>query len=984
LDNILGLPINTLFFALLIVFCLIAAVIVVLIWRNRVIFKLGIRNIPKRPAQTALIIVGLMLSTIIISAAFGTGDTINYTYKSLVTESLGNADEIIVGSAGSNVSNTTFFNYSLYTKLAEEVSGYNKIDGLLPLIREHAPLVNMTNMQSEPGITVFAPETAEYTTFTHLTDENGQPVSLNNLSSNEVFLDQTTTEDLKVKPGDELTLYLGGKPEIVTIKSTVKDASTGNSQFLIMPLSTAQSILGQQGNINAIYVSNTGNQIGGAVYTDDVKTYINPFLTENDMVINNTKESTLQSVNQDASSFTTIFMGFGLFSIAAGILLIFLIFMMLAAARKPEMGIARAIGTRRGHLVQMFLFEGVTYDIGAAAIGALLGIAVTWGMVNVMSQVFSTAGGIVFHIELRSLVISFILGILVTFCTILFASWRVSRLNIVRAIRDLPEPRTKRKGKGGWVLNIVLLVVGLLILAAGIVSKEGALLYVGVCLTVIGLALLAKRFGLKERAAFSLAGILILAWSLMPIQAFSIFGQIKMGIDMFFIAGVMMVLGAVWVVIFNLDWIMRVVTVVLGRFRSIVPALRTAVAYLWDNRVRTGMTLAMFSLVVFTIIFMSVIIAVNSASFKQANSYSGGYNIIGNVSYNSPIPDINSAIKSAPTLNANDFTAVAAETTLFPEMQQVGVSNQNWNNYVIRGVDNEFLDTNDFNLAVTAKGYKSAGDVWKAIEINPNLAVITADAVPSRDNFNINIGSQSFELTGLYIEDKTMSPIPLAVKDTATGTSINLTIIGVMQPGNMNYGVITSTANLQTLATGIPPTTYLFKLKAGSDADKIAENINSTFLINGMQAKSVMDILQQASENSRTIDTLLQGFMSLGLLVGIAALGVISVRSVIERHHEIGMLRAIGFTQGTVRLSFLLESSVISFLGILVGVILALLLSYNVIDFMKNQLGGLQYSIPWLQILLISLGAFVASLLTTILPAHQAAATYPAESLRHE
>jgi len=200
----------------------------------------------------------------------------------------------------------------------------------------------------------------------------------------------------------------------------------------------------------------------------------------------------------------------------------------------------------------------------------------------------------------------------------------------------------------------------------------------------------------------------------------------------------------------------------------------------------------------------------------------------------------------------------------------------------------------------------------------------------------------------------------------------------------MNYGVITSTANLQTLAAGIPPTTYLFKLKAGSDAGKIAENINSTFLINGMQAKSVMDILQQASKNSRTMDTLLQGFMSLGLLVGIAALGVISVRSVIERHHEIGMLRAIGFKQGTVRLSFLLESSVISFLGILIGVILALLLSYNVIDFMKNQLGGLQYSIPWLQILLISLGAFVASLLTTILPAHQAAATYPAESLRHE
>ena len=69
------------------------------------------------------------------------------------------------------------------------------------------------------------------------------------------------------------------------------------------------------------------------------------------------------------SFFTT----FGSFSIAAGILLIFLIFVMLAAERRSELGIARAVGTRRGHLVQMFIFEGVAYDLAAALVGALLG-----------------------------------------------------------------------------------------------------------------------------------------------------------------------------------------------------------------------------------------------------------------------------------------------------------------------------------------------------------------------------------------------------------------------------------------------------------------------------------------------------------------------------------------------------------------------------------------------------------------------------------
>ena len=54
-----------------------------------------------------------------------------------------------------------------------------------------------------------------------------------------------------------------------------------------------------------------------------------------------------------------MFTTFGSFSIAAGILLIFLIFVMLAAERRSELGIARAVGTRRSHLVQTFLFEGV-------------------------------------------------------------------------------------------------------------------------------------------------------------------------------------------------------------------------------------------------------------------------------------------------------------------------------------------------------------------------------------------------------------------------------------------------------------------------------------------------------------------------------------------------------------------------------------------------------------------------------------------------
>ena len=87
------------------------------------------------------------------------------------------------------------------------------------------------------------------------------------------------------------------------------------------------------------------------------------------------------------------FTTFGSFSIAAGILLIFLVFVMLATERRGELGIARAIGTRRGHLVQTFTFEGAAYDLLAALVGALLGAAFAFLMVFVMAAAFDTAAG---------------------------------------------------------------------------------------------------------------------------------------------------------------------------------------------------------------------------------------------------------------------------------------------------------------------------------------------------------------------------------------------------------------------------------------------------------------------------------------------------------------------------------------------------------------------------------------------------------------
>ena len=79
-----------------------------------------------------------------------------------------------------------------------------------------------------------------------------------------------------------------------------------------------------------------------------------------------------------------------------------------------------------------------------------------------------------------------------------------------------------------------------------------------------------------------------------------------------------------------------------------------------------------------------------------------------------------------------------------------------------------------------------------------------------------------------------------------------------------------------------------------------------------------------------------------------------------------------------------MESSVVAVLGTLVGVVLGLALAIQLIDYMGKMTPGLLLVIPWAELVLLVVGAYAASLLTTYLPARQASQVFPAEALRYE
>src|SRR5512137_1623479 len=154
MHELFGVSLTIIAIVMLILFGIVAILVVSLALRNRIMFKLGVRNIPKRPVQTALIIFGLMLSTVLITAAFSTGDTVVYTIRSLATDALGNTDEVVAAPNRETAPDSGYFDYTLFGQVSEGLSGAGvHVDGVLPVIREQVPLINPGLMLSAPSVT---------------------------------------------------------------------------------------------------------------------------------------------------------------------------------------------------------------------------------------------------------------------------------------------------------------------------------------------------------------------------------------------------------------------------------------------------------------------------------------------------------------------------------------------------------------------------------------------------------------------------------------------------------------------------------------------------------------------------------------------------------------------------------------------------------------------------------------------------------------
>ena len=272
--ELFGIPVGTLLVVLATALVAALGAVGVLAARNRVLLRLGVRNVTRRGSRTALIVIGLMLGTAIIAAALATGDTMSHAIRAGAIASLGQTDERIsatgaetdIGSRLGAATGVEYFDQGAVHRVDAALRGSGLVDGITPAIIEPVAVQDPARRQNEPRITLFAADPDRMAGFGPILSAHGRAVSLAALGPGELYLNRHAAHELHARPGDRVLVFAGrARPASMRVRDVVRYDGAGTADSaLLLPLARAQLLLGESERIRYVLISNRGGSTSGA------------------------------------------------------------------------------------------------------------------------------------------------------------------------------------------------------------------------------------------------------------------------------------------------------------------------------------------------------------------------------------------------------------------------------------------------------------------------------------------------------------------------------------------------------------------------------------------------------------------------------------------------------------------------------------------------------------------------------------------------
>ena len=732
------------------------------------------------------------------------------------------------------------------------------------------------------------------------------------------------------------------------------------------------------------------------------------------------KVEAAKAAAQSSGVISGMFLVFGTFTIAAGVLLVLTIVLMLAESRRSELGVMRAIGVTRSDARALAVMEGVVIAAVSGVIGSLIGLLLAMGISAGFSSIFASAGSDLFTFawEFNSLFAGWAWGFLLAMLTLWSTALWTSRLNIVAALRGgmqrvqsgLPWPLLLFQicTLAGAVLALLVLII------LGFDSPFGYLLWtMGGVFVIATLTpiftwelpiIMRKNGGIWDKLArhasrntFAWLGSLLLVWTILLAGIDPVRSDMTPDEFSFILLGLVEVFAGVMV----LTSLAPMIVSRLGRSKMLTkrmgPTVPVALAHPLASPVRTAVVMAMFSITVFSVVVLS-------GYTEQFDNYSssfveeteGEFELMLTSSRSRPIEldsdpanwNINSSL-----VDDIDATGLVYRSEVFLED-----ANEERMPYILRGYDGGFANHGGLPLFEWDSQYGSTeSEVWNTVRNRQDLVLLDA-------SFGLELATDG---TGISTLSFSIGDSIFLIDLSNPGNKRFVTVAGFLEQSSYLFspGVWMSDEIVEEQFDGRLTRMYVSLSDSATASSDFDESGISTFSATGKPSNVRIAAAQLAEELEDELNKegvtisvisddvmliqslviailgIFEAYLALGLIVGIGGIGVVTVRSVSERRRTIGILRALGYRKSMVMLSFLIEVSWVAVLGIINGVMIAVGFHRALyVAFWEEQ--GAAFSLPWSTIAAVVFGGWILVILATAVPIRRATKVPPSAALR--
>jgi len=444
------------------------------------LFRVGRRYLLRRPLQTLLVILGIALGVAVVIAIDLANGSASRAFTISTEAVSGKATHQIMGGP-SGVPE------EVYTRLRRELG-----------LRRVAPVVSEYVLVEELGerpMRLLGIDTFSEAPFrSYLGSGDSELLSLPQLTAfltepNTIFLSEEVAIQNNIEAGQDITLFIGTRQEIVTVVGLLKPSDDLSRRaldsLLLADIATAQELLDKTGQLSNIDLILSEEQeeamikLIGAVLPPNVR-------------IERPSQRTA-TIEQLTAAFELNLTALSLLALVVGMFLIYNTITFTVVQRRAVLGSLRAIGVTRLEIFALILSEAFLMSCIGAILGIGLGILLGRASVRLITQTINDLYFVVnvegIDIEPMTLVKGGLIGLGSALLSAIPPAWEAASVQPVVAMRRSSiESRVSRMLPALSLFALMMFVLGVILLF--ISPRSIVLSFVGLFTIIIAFALL--------------------------------------------------------------------------------------------------------------------------------------------------------------------------------------------------------------------------------------------------------------------------------------------------------------------------------------------------------------------------------------------------------------------------------------------------------------------------------------------------------------